>query len=201
MTQNVNLQWWQRSCWENPNCYNQQCADDLECFEEYMKWFYCTNDTNCEYYDQDQSWQWEGCWGTTCDICKTTSPLVFATFLVALTWWSLFSSWGYYQTGSAISDIWWWLNLCLFAPIQILFSLVVIVVAGIDDKYMATYYKTLASFLIGLIIYFAYLSPNLQWYHLNKQEGAFEELESAFTDVGQTIDEVEKVTNEIEADM
>jgi hypothetical protein len=106
-----------------------------------------------------------------------------------LTWWSLFSSWGFYQTGSAISDIWWWLNLCLFAPIQILISLVVIVVAGIDGKYMATYNKTLASFLIGLIIYLAYLSPNLKWYHLNKYEGAFEELQSAFPDVVQTVDE------------
>ena len=58
--------------------------------------------------------------------------------------------------------------MCIFVPFQIFISLVVIVVAGIDGNYMAAYYKTLASFLIGLIIYFAYLSPNLQWYNLNK---------------------------------
>jgi len=89
--------------------------------------------------------------------------------------------------------------LCVFAPIQIFISLIVIVAAGIDGKYMGAFWKTLASFLFGLLIYLSYLYPNLEWYHLNNKEATVEEQESAMIVVEQPTDEMEM--NEMQAEL
>jgi hypothetical protein len=86
---------------------------------------------------------------------------------VAWHWWSLFIAWAFYQTGSTLSGLWWWLNLVFFAPINIFLNIILVVNAGMDGKYMEAYWKVLGSFLFGLLIYVSYLSPNLQWYNLH----------------------------------
>jgi len=52
-----------------------------------------------------------------------------------------------------------------------------------------TYWKTFITFVLGLFIYFSYLFPNLQWYHLNDYEATVEEQESAMI-VAESTDEM-----------
>lgn len=171
--------WWELDCWESEECwdeYEDDCWDDDECWDAYLDWEDCYSDDYCEYYDDDEWDEWDGCWGKDCEVVEI--PVWHGTGIwILLTWYGLFSSWAYYQSGWFLHDIQWYLQIIALGPFNLFISSILVIATAFEREYMEVFYGILATHVLGLFIYLAFLGTNLAFYRMNEKVGPVEEWE------------------------